>query len=251
MTIRWQGSIGFGTHAIGGYPPHRPPVDSEIFEDILSILESRGFTWIDTAGVYGLGSVEEMIARARRSQTVKDHLSVVTKCGIGWSGKAGNATIRHRADPSSLRSDCLDSLRRLGLDSLDCLLLHHRDGSGIPVDDSWGTLTTLRDEGLVQKIGVSNLTIAELESCARTEVPSFHQFTVQMPDRELDSLVAWGDQNDCISMLFGVVRASRVAQPRVPVSTAVRTARVKFASASLVLGASKPGQVKELATAWS
>src|SRR6185437_10545270 len=63
-----------------------------------------------------------------------------------------------------------DSLKRLGVDHLDLYFLHWPDDQ-IPLQESWGAMAELADQGLVRAIGLSNYTLAQIEACHASTTP--------------------------------------------------------------------------------
>jgi pyridoxine 4-dehydrogenase len=119
------------------------------------VLDS-GITLIDTADVYGSGASELCIAEALFPYP--DHLVVATKGGLKWD--AGKLVPDGR--PARLRNACEESLRRLGLERIDLYQLHASDPA-VPLAESIGTLADLRTEGKVRHVGVSNLSVEQLQ----------------------------------------------------------------------------------------
>jgi len=60
---------------------------------------------------------------------------------------------------------CRDSLTRLGRDRIDIYFLHWPDEGGVPLEETWGAMAELADEGLVRAVGLSNYTIQDVERC--------------------------------------------------------------------------------------
>jgi aryl-alcohol dehydrogenase-like predicted oxidoreductase len=151
--------LGFGGWQIGG-PGGRFAWDSQ--DEVISIAAVRaacdaGVDWIDTAPSYGLGRSEEVVARAIRGLDVRPR--VFTKCGIVWDDRGQTA---FDLTPSSLRDQVRGSLRRLRSDALDLVHIHWP----VPETDleaGWGALAELKREGLVRAIGVSNVSVAQME----------------------------------------------------------------------------------------
>jgi aryl-alcohol dehydrogenase-like predicted oxidoreductase len=92
---------------------------------------------------------------------------VFTKCGLIWDAKDPMAQAARVLRPESIRRECEASLRRLGVDRIDLYQFHWPDESGTPVEDSWGEMARLIDEGKVRLGGVSNFDVALLERCER------------------------------------------------------------------------------------
>ncbi len=150
--------LGFGSWATGGGNwefAWGPQDDGESVAAIQRALE-LGVNWIDTAAVYGLGHSEEVVARALRGRTRKPYL--FTKCSLVW-GPDRRVGSSLRAD--SIRRECEASLRRLETDRIDLYQIHWPDPEA-EVEEGWGTLARLREEGKVRWIGVSNFSVPQL-----------------------------------------------------------------------------------------
>jgi aryl-alcohol dehydrogenase-like predicted oxidoreductase len=123
----------------------------------------RGVNWVDTAPVYGNGHSEELVGQALKLVRGRRPL-VFTKCGRRWDGPhhASRSDLR----PDAIRADCEASLRRLGIDVIDVLQFHWPDkDTGVPVEESWGELRRLVDEGKVRAAGVCNFDQDLLARC--------------------------------------------------------------------------------------
>jgi aryl-alcohol dehydrogenase-like predicted oxidoreductase len=123
-----------------------------------------GVTLIDTAHMYGWGANEDLLAEALHPYPAD--VLIATKVGIrrttsgeGW---------QHAGEPADLRAQVDEALRRLRLDRIELLQLHRLDPA-VPLPDQLGALRDLRDEGKVGRIGLSEVTAAELAE-ARTVV---------------------------------------------------------------------------------
>jgi aryl-alcohol dehydrogenase-like predicted oxidoreductase len=157
--------IGFGGWSIGG-PALKYTGTSE--RDALSVgamihAFELGVNWVDTAPVYGDGHSEELVGRALKCVRGERPL-VFTKCGRRWDGpdRAPRSDLR----PASIRADCEASLKRLGVDVIDVLQFHWPDtDTGVPVEESWGELLRLVDEGKVGTAGVCNFDEVLLARC--------------------------------------------------------------------------------------
>jgi len=95
--------------------------------------------------------------------------------------------------PEEIRRECDDSLRRLGVDRIDLLQFHWPDGrTGTPVEESWGVMADLVEQGKVRWAGVSNFTVELLERCE----PIRHVDSLQPPFNAIQreaggDLLAW------------------------------------------------------------
>ena len=141
--------------------------DDEAIAAIRHAVES-GVTWVDTAASYGLGHSEEMVARALRPWRIGEEVFVFTKCGHPWDSPD---RIRTDLTSASIRRECEGSLKRLGVERIDLYQFHHADPS-TPVEESWGTMAQLVEEGKVRWAGVSNFDAGLLERCESIRVLS-------------------------------------------------------------------------------
>jgi aryl-alcohol dehydrogenase-like predicted oxidoreductase len=160
-------TVGFGAWAIGG--PWKfgwgPVDDDESVETIRHAVDS-GVNWIDTAAVYGLGHSEEVVGRAIEPFDVGEDVLVFTKCGRSWYGSERGEEIVNDLRPESIRFECEQSLKRLGLEHIDLYQFHWPDfATGTEVEDSWATMRELVDEGKARWLGVSNFSVELLERC--------------------------------------------------------------------------------------
>jgi aryl-alcohol dehydrogenase-like predicted oxidoreductase len=113
-----------------------------------------GINWIDTAPFYGWGRAEEIVGEAIRA--ARDQVLVFTKCGTLRD------PLREDLRPESIRADLEASLRRLGTDYVDLLQFHDPD-SQTPIEESWGELQRLVEEGKVRHGGLSNHALEAVE----------------------------------------------------------------------------------------
>lgn len=128
-----------------GYGPGG--TETESIATIHRALE-LGVTLLDTANVYGAGANEELVGRAIRDR--RDSVVLATKFGIEHSD--GQRTITGR--PDYVHACCEASLRRLGVDHID-LYYQHRVDPDVPVEDTWGALSELVQQGKVRHLGIS------------------------------------------------------------------------------------------------
>jgi len=150
--------VGFGSWAIGGAGWEwgwGPQDDAESIAAIRTALE-MGVNWIDTAAVYGLGRSEKIVARALEGISPRPY--VFTKCERTWD-EQGNVGGRLKAD--SVRRECEDSLRRLGVDVIDLYQVHWPQPDE-DIEEGWTAMAKLKEEGKVRHIGVSNFNVQQM-----------------------------------------------------------------------------------------
>jgi aryl-alcohol dehydrogenase-like predicted oxidoreductase len=160
-------TVGFGAWAIGG--PWKfgwGAVDDD--ESVAAIRHAveAGINWVDTAAVYGLGHSEEVVGRALAPFDVGTDVLVFTKCGRTWQASENGEVISNDLRPESIRFECEQSLKRLGVERIDLYQFHWPDPvTGTRVEDSWATMGELADEGKVRWCGVCNFDVGLLERC--------------------------------------------------------------------------------------
>jgi aryl-alcohol dehydrogenase-like predicted oxidoreductase len=131
---------------------------------VLRRVVELGVNFIDTAESYGPHTDEILIAEALHPYP--KGLVVATKCGLS---RPKPSRWDNDCRPEKLRKDLEGSLKRLKLERIDLYQLHTVD-SKVPFEVSVGTLADMQREGKVRHIGLSNVTVKELER-ARKIVP--------------------------------------------------------------------------------
>jgi aryl-alcohol dehydrogenase-like predicted oxidoreductase len=176
--------VGFGAWEAGGesYGPNSS--ESEVIEAIQASLDS-GMDWIDTAEVYGDGVSEQLVGKALQGR--RDRVFLATKVGPKPEG-TGFA-------PDEVRRACRASLERLQTDRIDLYQLHWPDSSGVPLEETWGAMAGLVDDGLVRYVGVSNFPVPFIETCMSIRHVDSLQPQFSLLYVELRDLITWcGEQ---------------------------------------------------------
>jgi pyridoxine 4-dehydrogenase len=146
--------LGFGAMHL----PTEPAADREASIAVARRAVELGVTLIDTAHLYGGGAGEELLAEALHPYPAG--LLITTKVGVARTGPAGEWRLDGR--PAILRDQVEQALRRLRVERIELLQLHRIDPE-TPLADQLGTLRELQDEGKVGRLGLSEVTAAELE----------------------------------------------------------------------------------------
>jgi aryl-alcohol dehydrogenase-like predicted oxidoreductase len=154
LTVR---RLGFGTMRLTGEGIWGEPDDREEALRVLRRAVELGVNLIDTADSYGPEVAENVVAEALHPYP--DDLVIATKGGLLRPGPG-----RWEADcrPEHLREACEGSLRRLRLDRIDLYQLHTVDPK-VPFEKSVEAMASLREEGKVRLVGLSNVDVDQLE----------------------------------------------------------------------------------------
>jgi pyridoxine 4-dehydrogenase len=175
--------LGFGAMRITGRGIWGDPPDRNQARAVLRRAIELGVNFIDTADSYGPNVSEELIAEALHPYP--DDLVIATKGGLVRPGPG-----RWPADgrPEHLREACEGSLRRLQVDQI-ALYQFHRPDPAVRFEESIGALVTLKDEGKIRHIGLSNVNEDQLRRAqALTPIVSI-QNRYNPGDRRSDALV--------------------------------------------------------------
>jgi pyridoxine 4-dehydrogenase len=156
--------LGFGAMRITGKGIWGEPEDRDEAIRVLRRAVELGIDFIDTADSYGPHVSEQLIAEAL--YPYPSDLVIATKAGFDRTGPDQWVT---NGRPEHLRTACEGSLRRLRLERIDLFQLHRID-SAVPVNDQLGTLKDLQSEGKIKQIGLSEVSVPQIEN-ARKAVP--------------------------------------------------------------------------------
>ncbi len=174
-------AIGFGCMNVSmGYGP-RP--EEPHARKLLNLALDNGYTFFDTAAMYGMGHNESLIGKALAHR--RDEYTLASKCGI-FRNEAGRSVSDGR--PEVLQKTCEDSLQRLNTDIIDLYYLHRID-SKVPVEDSVGALSRLVEAGKVRTIGLSEIASDSLRRAHAvhpiTAVQSEYSLWTRTPERKI------------------------------------------------------------------
>lgn len=140
-------------------------------ENLLDAAIDLGVNYIDTAPVYGTGVSEDLLGKALKGR--RDKFLVQTKCSLNWRGDGGNfhyerdgVTVNNDTSARAVKQDVEDSLRRMGLDYIDLIVIHYVCKSW-PVEETMGALQELIKEGKIRAVGLSNSQPADLDEYSK------------------------------------------------------------------------------------
>ncbi|MEV0627482.1 aldo/keto reductase [Nonomuraea wenchangensis] len=156
--------LGYGTMQLTGRGVWGPPADQDNAVRVLRRAAELGVTLFDTADSYGPLVAEPLLRRALAPYD--EDIVIATKAGLTRQGPDRWTPVGR---PAYLRQQCEMSLRVLGLDRIALFQLHRVDPD-VPLEDQVGELKALKDEGKIAHIGLSEVSVQQIEQ-ARAITP--------------------------------------------------------------------------------
>jgi aryl-alcohol dehydrogenase-like predicted oxidoreductase len=148
--------LGFGAMRLTGEDIIGRPDDEEAARSLVRRVVELGVDFVDTADAYGPGVSERIVGEALKPD---DEMVVASKAGL-LRNRDGDW--KPHGDPDFIRNQALCSLDRLGVESID-LYQFHRPDPDTPFEDSVHAFAELKDEGLVEHVGLSNVSVEQLD----------------------------------------------------------------------------------------
>jgi pyridoxine 4-dehydrogenase len=179
------GRLGFGSMRLTGDGIWGEPRDRAEAIRVLRRAVELGINFIDTADSYGPHVAEEIIAEAL--YPYPQDLVIATKGGFD---RPGPDQWVENGKPEHLKSACEGSLRRLRLDRIDLYQLHRIDPK-VPADDQLGTLKALQAGGKIRHIGLSEVSVRQIESARRVVPIVTVQNRYSMADRSAEDVLEY------------------------------------------------------------
>jgi aryl-alcohol dehydrogenase-like predicted oxidoreductase len=161
------------------------PEDREECIAVLRRAVELGINFIDTADSYGPFVSERLIAEALHPYPKE--LVIATKAGLQ---RPGPDQWEPDGRPKHLRERCDGSLLRLKVDRIDLFQLHRID-SKVPLEDQMGTLADLQREGKIRHIGLSEVTVEEIEAARKLARIASVQNLYNLTDRHSEAVLEY------------------------------------------------------------
>jgi aryl-alcohol dehydrogenase-like predicted oxidoreductase len=149
--------LGFGAMQLTGRGIWGEPDDPDECRRVLKRSLELGVNFIDTANSYGPEVSERLIGETLHPYP--EDLVIATKAGLERPGPGRWVS---NGDPKYLKAECEGSLRRLKLDCIPLYQLHRID-ENVPLEDQIGAFIELRDEGKIRFIGLSEVSVEQLQ----------------------------------------------------------------------------------------
>jgi pyridoxine 4-dehydrogenase len=180
--------LGFGAMRLTGKGIWGPPDDPEECIRVLRRLVELGVNFIDTADSYGPFISERLIRKALHPYP--DGVVIATKAGFLRTGPDVWVPMGF---PDYLRQQCEMSLRRLRVDTIDLFQLHRIDPK-FPAEDQIGELVKLQQEGKIRHIGLSEISVEQLEAARKVativSVQNMYNLTTRAAEPVLEACEA-------------------------------------------------------------
>ena len=203
--------LGFGAMRITGAGIWGEPDDRAECIRVLRRALELGVDLIDTADSYGPYVSEELIREALHPYP--EQLLIATKAGL----------VRHGPDvwqpvgrPEYLRQEAELSLRRLGVERIDLFQLHRVD-SAVPLADQVGELKALQDEGKIATIGLSEVTVEQIDAARQIAEIVTVQNRYNLTDRRSEDVLDYCVREGIGFIPWAPISAGELARPGGPV----------------------------------
>jgi aryl-alcohol dehydrogenase-like predicted oxidoreductase len=182
--------LGYGTMQLPGEGVWGPPRDHDEAIRVLRRAVEIGVTFFDTADSYGPYVAEDLLREALHPYD--EQVVVATKAGLTRQGPGRWTPL---GQPAYLRQEVEMSLRRLGVERIDLFQLHRID-SHYPLADQVGELKQLQDEGKIRHIGLSEVSVEQLEEAQRTATIVSVQNLFNLVNRDAEPLLDHCEKQD-------------------------------------------------------
>jgi aryl-alcohol dehydrogenase-like predicted oxidoreductase len=219
--------LGFGAMRITGNGIWGEPKDPAEARKVLQRAVELGINFIDTADSYGPEVSERLIGEALHPYP-KD-LVIATKGGLTRQGPNKWAPVGR---PEYL-TQCVEmSLRRLRLERIDLYQLHRIDPK-VPAEESLGALADLQKAGKIRHIGLSEVSVAEIERARKTVKIASVQNRYNISDREHESVLSYCEEHHLGFIPWFPVAAGKLVAPGGALEAASKRHNVSVAQLSL------------------
>jgi pyridoxine 4-dehydrogenase len=181
--------LGYGTMQLTGPGVWGEPKDRAEAIRVVRRAADLGVTFFDSADAYGPDVTDGLLREALHPYG--DDIVIATKVG---QTRQGPGLWTPTGVPAYLRQQVEMGLRHLGVDRIDLLQLHRIDPT-VPLEDQIGELGKLRDEGKIRHIGLSEVTVAEVEAAQKIAPIASVQNMFNLTDRSAENLLDWATTN--------------------------------------------------------
>lgn len=198
--------LGFGAMRIVGDGVWGDPRDRDEVLRVLRRLPELGVDLIDTADSYGPFISEDLIREALHPY---DGIVVATKAGLTRNGPGRWLAVGR---PEYLRQCVMMSLRRLAVERIDLFQLHRIDAK-VPREEQFAELKAFQEEGLVRHLGLSEVTVEEIEAAREVFEVTTVQNRFNLVDRESEEVLDYCEREGIGFIPWFPLAAGTLAEP--------------------------------------
>jgi pyridoxine 4-dehydrogenase len=207
--------LGFGSMQLTGAGVWGPPPDHDEAIAVLRRAVELGVDLIDTADSYGPYVAEDLIREALHPYPAG--LRIATKAGLLRTGPSAWTPLGR---PEYLRQECEMSLRRLGVERIDLFQLHRIDPK-TPAAEQFGVLKELRDEGKVAAVGLSEVSVSDIEAAGKVVPIVSVQNRYNLADRSAEDVLEHCERHHIGFIPWAPLASGRLAGPGGPLDDVV------------------------------
>ncbi|MEU1305258.1 aldo/keto reductase [Streptomyces shenzhenensis] len=212
--------LGYGAMHLTGPGIWGPPADPDEAVRVLRRAVELGVNLIDTADSYGPFVSEQLIHKALHPYP--DDLVIATKAGLT---RPGPDEWRAVGRPEYLRQQCELSLRHLGLDRIDLFQLHRIDPK-VPPAEQLGELVLLQQEGKIRHIGLSEVTVEQLDQAREIATIVSVQNLYNLADRGAEDVLDHAERANLAFIPWFPMATGELARPGGPLDSAAKKHQV-------------------------
>jgi aryl-alcohol dehydrogenase-like predicted oxidoreductase len=198
--------LGFGAMRITGPGIWGQPKDPEVAKQVLRRAVELGVDFIDTADSYGPYVSEDLIREALHPY---DGVTIATKGGLT---RTGPDVWEQVGRPEYLRQCVHMSLRRLGVERIDLWQLHRVDAK-VPMEESLGAVKELQDAGLIRHIGLSEVSVEQIERARKVVDVVSVQNLYNLANRQSEDVLDHCEREGIAFIPWFPVQAGSLARP--------------------------------------
>ncbi|MBV6646993.1 MAG: aldo/keto reductase [Cyclobacteriaceae bacterium] len=195
--------LGFGALRITGKGGYGPPENPKDAINLLQEIPKLGINFIDTADSYGPFISEELIGEALYPYA--EDMVIATK--VGYERPGGIWKINNK--PERMRKALEGSLKRLKLEQIDLYQLHRIDPK-VPLEDQVGFMKEVQQEGLIKHIGLSEVSVKEIEDAQQIAPIASVQNKYSYHDRQSEDVLNFTREHDIAFIPWYPLDAGRV-----------------------------------------
>ena len=208
--------LGYGAMQLPGPGVWGEPADPENARRVVRAAVEQGVDFIDTADSYGPVVSERIIAEALHPYP--EGLVIATKAGLTRQGPGIWTPVGR---PAYLKQQVELSLRTLRLERIDLIQLHRIDGE-VPLADQLGAFKELQEEGKVRHIGVSEVSVAELEEARSIVDVVSVQNLYNLTNRQSQDVLDHATEHGIVFIPWFPIATGDLAAPDSPVADIAR-----------------------------